>query len=562
MAVLASWLVFLGTSSVAAAALALLRGSLTGGAAALGLVLGATVAFYSWRVCRSLAKPSLSRPGVLDVLALSAFGVVSLRHFLWLYLEREGVIRTLNPNNYGDLPLHLTYIGYLVKGARFWPANPIFAGETLHYPFGIDLFTAMLVKLGLPIGPALAGMGVLGSAALVFALYRWGRGFAVAAFLFSGGLAGLELLWTGVLKDYQAELAWKNLFLTLFVPQRGFLFALPAGLFLLWSWRRRLLRKEEGLPPMVEGLLWGALPLFHIHSFLFVSVIFAIWTVAERAFKAALPAFLWAVIPATWCVVQLTSPGHAASFVRLKPGWLIGKGNPVFFLALNFGFFPVLAAWATAVAVTRKSREHLLLLVPALGAFALLFFVMLAPSDWDNTKLMVWCYLLMLPALAELVLDPLRMAPRAAAWAVLFFSGAVCVAASLRGPGFEVVRVPERDAVCLAVAALAPDERVATAPTFNHPVALCGQALVEGYAGHLWSHGIAYGAVDERLRGLMMGAPDWKESAKALGASYLFWGPREESEYPGSRRPWESAAPVIAVTRGGWGSLYDVRGVR
>jgi hypothetical protein len=446
-----------------------------------------------------------------------------------------------------------------VKGARFWPANPIFTGESLHYPFGLDLFTAVWVKLGAPVGIVLPVLGLAGAAALAVSLFAWGRGFAVAAFLFSGGLAGFQLLWTGVLKDYQTELAWKNLFLTLFVPQRGFLYALPAGLLLLWSWRRRLARAESGLPALVEGLLWGTMPLFHIHSFLFVSVTFAIWVAAQRAFKAALPTFLWAVVPATWCVAQLTSPGRAASFVWLKPGWLIGKHNALVFLAVNFGLFLALVAGALAVAVTRRSREHLLLLVPALGSFALLFFVMLAPAEWDNTKLMVWSYLLTLPALSELVLDRLRPPLRAAAWLLLFFSGLVCVAASLRGRGFEVVRAAERDEVCLAAAGLTPDDRVATTPTFNHPVALCGQALVEGYAGHLWSHGISYRTVDERLRGLMMGDPDWRERAKELGATYLFWGPREASEFPGSRRPWESQAPVIAVTRDGWGALFDLR---
>ena len=562
MAALACILVFVGAVTLAAASLSVLRGSLTIETAALAVVSGCVVAFLSWRSCRSLSKPSLRRPDPLDVLALGAFTVASLRHFLFLYFERDGVIRTLSPNNYGDLPLHLTYIANFVKGARFWPANPIFTGESLHYPFGVDLFTAVLVKLGAPIGIVLPVLGLAGAAALAVALFAWGRGFAVAAFLFSGGVAGYQLLWTGVLEDYQAELAWKNLFLTLFVPQRGFLYALPAGLLLLWSWRRRVLRGEGGLPALVEGLLWGTMPLFHIHSFLFVSVTFAIWVGAERAFKAALPTFLWAVVPATWCVAQLTSPGRAASFVWLKPGWLIEKHNALVFLGVNFGLFLALAAWALAVAVERKSREQLLLLVPALGSFALLFFVMLAPAEWDNTKLMAWSYLLMLPALSELVLDPLRPALRAVACLALFFSGLVCVTASLRGPGFEVVRVPERDEVCLSVAALPPDERVATTPTFNHPAALCGQALVEGYAGHLWSHGIQYGAVDERLRGLMMGEPDWQQRAKDLRARYLFWGPREASEFAASRRPWESQAPVIGVTRDGWGTLYDLRALR
>jgi hypothetical protein len=557
---LACLLVFVGISSLAAAALASVLGSLTLPAAASGLVLGASVALYSWRRCRSLSKPSLSRPGVLDVLALSAFAIVSLRHFLWLYFERDGVVLTWNPNNYGDLPLHLTYVAHFVKGGRFWPDNPIFTGETLHYPFGVDLFTAMLVKLGLPLGIVLPALGLAGAAALALALFAWGRGFAVAGFLFSGGLAGFQVLWTGEWQDYQAALAWKNLFLTLLVPQRGFLFAFPAGLLLLWSWRRRILRSETGLPPFVEGLLWGTMPLFHIHSFLFLSAVLAIWVVAQRALKAALPTVLWAVAPATWCVAQLTSAQRAASFVWLKPGWLIGTQNVLVFLAVNFGFFLVLAAWATAAALARKSREHLLLLVPALGLFAVLFFVMLAPAEWDNTKVMAWCYLLALPAMSELVVDPLRLPLRVAAWALLFFSGFVCVASSLRGSGYEVLRVEERDEVCRALATLPPNARVATVQTFNHPVALCGQALVAGYGGHLWSHGIVSGPVEERLRGLMMGEPDWRQRAWDLGAPYLFWGFREENEFAGSQRPWEREAAL--VFEGRWGKLYDLRAVR
>jgi hypothetical protein len=98
------------------------------------------------------------------------FAVVSVRHFLFLYFERDGVIRTLSPNNYGDLPLHLTYVAHFVKGGRFWPENPIFTGEALHYPFGIDLFTALLVKLGVPISVVLPAMGLAGAAAS-----RWRR---------------------------------------------------------------------------------------------------------------------------------------------------------------------------------------------------------------------------------------------------------------------------------------------------------------------------------------------------------------------------------------------------
>ena len=66
------------------------------------------------------------------------------------------------------------------------------------------------------------------------------------------------------------------------MPQRGFLLALPVGLLLLWSWRRRLLRGEPGLRRGSRALLWGALPLVHLHTFLFVSLLFAVWTVGGR----------------------------------------------------------------------------------------------------------------------------------------------------------------------------------------------------------------------------------------------------------------------------------------
>jgi hypothetical protein len=560
MAVLAALLVFVGISSLAAAALAVLRHSLTIDAAALAVLLGSVAAFYSWRSSRPLPFPRPTGVRALDVLASSGLALSSLRHFLWLYFEKDGTLRTLNPNNYGDLPLHLTYIAYFVRGAGFWPQNPIFTGEALHYPFGVDLFTAMLAKLGLPLGLLMPAMGIAGAAALGAALFAWGRGFAVAAFLCSGGLAGFQLLWTGALEDYQAELAWKNLFLTLWVPQRGFLFALPAGLVLLWSWRRKLLRKEAALPDIVEGLLWGAMPLVHIHSFLFLSLIFALWVAAQREFKAGLRVFLWAVLPAAWGVARLTNPERAASFVWVKPGWLIGDDSTAAFLAVNFGFFLPLSVWAVVVAMRRRSREHLLMLVPSLAGFTILFFVMLAPAEWDNTKVMVWCYLLALPALHELVVDRLQPAPKALAWTLLFFSGAVCVASSLRGGGFEVARTEERSEVCAMLAGLDPDDRAATLQTFNHPVALCGQALVAGYGGHLWSHGIQAHEVEDRLRGLMMGEADWRGRAKDLGARYLFWGRREQAEYAGSRQPWGAASTV--VSEGRWGRLYDLRADR
>jgi hypothetical protein len=517
-----------------------------------GVVVGALAARSALRVP---LDPAAGGAGVWDGLALAAFAAVSIRQFGWLVFERGGSLLTLVPYNYGDLPLHWTYVQHLAGGASFWPENPILAGERLRYPFGVDLLTAIFVQLGARLPVVLVAMGLCGAALAALALRRWGGALAVAGFVFAGGLVGFQLLWTGRVEDYQSAVEWKNVFLALFVPQRGYLLALPAGLVLLWSWRRRLLRGEAGLAPWVEGVLWGTMPLVHLHTFLFVSLLAGVWAIGSRRVRAALPALAWAFVPAAWSVFQATDGFRAASLVGWKPGWTIGAQNPAVFLLLNFGLFLPLALAALVVGVRERRREDLLVLGPALAVFAALFLVRLAPWEWDNTKVMLWCYVAALPPIGALVLARVAVPWRAALVVGLLFSGAVSVlGASLgRGPRLEVLVWPEYEGVCRALETV-ETARVATAPTFNHPVALCGRPVVAGYAGHLWSHGLDGAAVTRRLGTLMRGEPGWREEARALGASHVFWGPREQQAFGSSAQPWRDSGERVAA--GPWGALY------
>jgi hypothetical protein len=545
-------------AGLSSAALSVLAGRLNPAFSFMALALGLVVGAIAGRSL-SLASETSDPPGLASRLALFAFLAVALRQFLGVCFESDGSVLTLLPNNYGDLPLHWTYVAYLARGASFWPDNPIAAGERLRYPFGMDLVSALAVQLGMSVPFVFRVMGLAASAVAAHALYLWGRGFALAAFLFSGGWAGLRLATGAGLVDPAASLAWKNLFLALFVPQRGFLFALPAGLLLLWSWRRRFLRAEAGLPAWVEGVLWGAMPLFHLHTFLFVSLVGALWAVAGRRLKEALPPLGWALVPATWSVFEVTERFRAASLVWWKPGWVIESQNPVVFLASNFGLWLPLVVVALGQAWRQRDREALLTVGPGLSLFALLFFVMLAPWDWDNTKVMLWCFLVVLPATFELVLRPLGPWLRPALVLLLLLPGAVTVLkASLPG-GLRIVVADraELEGVCGAVSALDPAERVAVAPTFNHPVGLCGQAIPVGYGGHLWSHGIDGRELERKVDQLMWGEPGWAEAARALDVRAVFWGPREHQAYPSSPRPWESSGRRIAA--GPWGDLVVLR---
>src|SRR5207237_83265 len=232
----------------------------------------------------------------------ACFAAFALRCFCWLvYIDGEE-LRIQSPNNLGDLALHITHIRYFANGVRLWPANPIYAfSQHLRYPAGADLFNGLLSCLNVDLMQGLIWVALLASLATFYAFYRWGGAFAVAGFLFNGGLAALPFLETFRFIDYQGEhVAWKSIPLTMFVTQRGLLYAFPVGLLLLLHWRQKFFpvagngvpghsagdaREEPGtaspatghgpnetsngiLPWWVEWSLYATLPLFHVHTFL------------------------------------------------------------------------------------------------------------------------------------------------------------------------------------------------------------------------------------------------------------------------------------------------------
>lgn len=546
--VTAGLLAGVGAGTFAATLAALVLGQLTPALSFLGVGVGLGVGVWTCREMGPEGPPVVAESRRWADLAVAGlFGVVAGRQFLGLHVERAGEVLTGNQYNFGDLPLHITYIRFFAGGAPFWPENPVFTTARLQYPIGIDVWNAMLVQLGLPLGLGLAATGLLASALAGVALWRWAGSLALLAFLLSGGIGHTD------------DLAWKNLFLALFVTQRAFLFALPAGLLLLESWRRRLLGQgAPSLPAWVEGVLWGVMPLFHLHSFALVSLVFACWVLVSRRFGAGRTPLAIAVFPGSLGVLLVTESFRAASLIGWRPGWTLAEDEGfLLFLARNFTVYPLLLAWGTWVCWRRRERAVLAALVPAVALWVLLFFVKLQPWAWDNTKVMLWCYLLSLPAIGA-GLGRLPGASRGLLLGAWLLPGSVAVADATLDPrhAYTLYDLAETRAVCGALAGIPVQRRVAVWPTFNHPVALCGHALVAGYGGHLWTYGIDPRFVSDRLEELMRGRPGWEQAARDLRARYLFWGPREAREWRAWQRPWERSRAVVAS--GSWGRLYDL----
>src|SRR5215471_17516248 len=181
------------------------------------------------------------------------FAAFAVRSFCWLLYIDSSELKIQSPNNLGDLSLHLTLIKNFANGVALWPDSPIFVFSKLRYPAGIDLFNALLSLVHIDLLTGLVWVGLLASIAIFYGFYRWGGTFAVAGFLFNGGIAGFQFFRTFKFLDYQGtaadiahrSIAWKSIALSMLVTQRGWLYAIPAGLVLLWHWRQKFFSQSS-----------------------------------------------------------------------------------------------------------------------------------------------------------------------------------------------------------------------------------------------------------------------------------------------------------------------------
>jgi hypothetical protein len=341
-------------------------------------------------------------------LVAACFALFALRSFLWLVYIEGDQLRIQSPNNLGDLALHITFIKNFANGVPLWPDNPIFVGSKLRYPAGTDLLNALFCLIHVDLIRGLVWAGLLGCLATFYAFYRWGGMFGVAGFLFNGGVAGFEFLRTWQFRDYQgvSNIAWKSIPLSMFVTQRGFLYAIPAGLLLLWHWREMYAgtavsetaagaekRGPEIVAPWIRGplpfwielSLYASMPLFHVHTFLALSgVLVFLFIFGNGALRWRI-AFLIAsaLIPASLFVWLITDHFHASSVLSWHPGWVENDGDfaaPFFqFWLGNFGIWVPLIlallgwcawrAWESGWRWGKRLPEDLVFLLPAAELF-------------------------------------------------------------------------------------------------------------------------------------------------------------------------------------------------
>ena len=609
MRLLSAGLIYVAVSSVSALLLGMIAGGLDELVSLISLLSGAVAGVTAFMSISASAARDQAGERVNQFIKYRSlwlwmlglvFGMFACRSFCWLLYYDGDAMRIQSPHNLGDLGLHIAYIRNFANGVKLWPDSPLYVFSKLRYPAGMDLFNALFTDLGFDLRHQLAATGLVASIATFYAFYRWSGAFGIAGFLFNGGVAGYEFFQTWKFLAYQdtPNISWKSIALTMFVTQRGLLYAIPAGLVLLWHWRGKygseLSPKREILPNWIEYILYATMPLFHIHTFLALNFVLIVFVVGRPEARRPLVGLVAAAfVPATFFVWLITDNFHARSVLEWHPGWTQKVDEfamPFFsFWYVNFGLVLPLAIvlvaivgwseWKTRSAPIFESPGNASLLgtVPLLwkralklelstdtifvAAASLIFlfacFVKTAPWEWDNIKIIIWAYFLVLPILWARLIKPWPVLGRAAICAILFLSGFVNLVGGLAAgrPGFEFASRAETDIVASAIRKLPVEARFAAFPTYNHPLLLNGRKVVCGYPGHLWTQGIDAGPVEEKLQSLMLGNGDWQQLGRELRVRYLFWGNEEKTNYATSARPWEHKLPVAA--QGSWGAIYD-----
>jgi len=320
---------------------------------------------------------------------IAVFAMFAFRSFCNVYFIDGNEYKIQNPNNLGDLSLHVTYIKTFASGVAMWPENPIYVFSKLRYPAGIDLFNAILLCLDISVVRGLVLVGLGASAALCYALFRWGGAFTIAGFLFNGGIVGWQWFRNYEWKDFQSSnyIAWKSLALTMLVTQRGlsptlagFSLAAGGGTWALGSW----VQSRPGSEPhrqrlTVLGMVLAAAAVAAAPSVLVASV--PVWTVAVAwgfgCFGMGLVISSTSVL-----LLQLSAPEEAgANSAALQ----ISDGlSNVLLLAAGGAAFAALGGGGVAhAATTADGSSH-----PA--AFAAVFLPMAAVAlagAWVATRL-------------------------------------------------------------------------------------------------------------------------------------------------------------------------------
>src|SRR3989339_461457 len=505
-----------------------------------------------------------------SLLVLGIFIVVFF--FKSIYVNENGIIAG-NRLVWTDWPVHIAIISSFVQGNNFPPQNPLYAGQTISYPFFADFLSAVLQVLGASLKTSLIIPGIILGISVIVLIYFLGiiltgskKTAIVGLFIgiFWGGLGFLYFLqdlltssnfWQTLLFPpheytfYGEKNLWFFSFLySELLPQRGFLFGLPMFLLGLIFLILGISRNKNSYL-LASGCLVAIMPFFHMHSYLsFLFLISVLIPLTILTDLIQLPLFISLNLSQT---------------VGLNWGWMKGHENIFLFWFKNTGFFWPLFIFAIfKIKLAPVARN---VLIASVILFILPNIIRFAPWPYDNLKIMTYWYLIGAFFVAESLLyfykkNDLGKIIATVLFITLIISGVIEVTRIFNTQKTKI-NLWSRNDIELAdviIAKTEPRSLILTAAIHDHPVtALAGRKIIIGFPGNAWSWGLAdWSQRETDVHTMFKGGPSFLFNKYKV--DYVLISPRERNFEPRLNEDY-FAKNFTFVSGGPDYKLYQIR---
>ncbi len=513
-----------------------------------------------WRV----ETPFLIAGGLLFLLCL----VLLFTHTI---IERNGALY-VGQSTYGDLAMHLGFISSIATQGAFPPMYSICPDTPVCYPFLSESVGATIYLFGTSLRFASMLTAAYAMLLVITGVYCFLEGwleqprksvFAMLIFFIGGGFGfwyffdllkdnpdNLSRLFTAFYETptnfVENGLRWVNPIADMMIPQRALLFGwslLFPCLFLLH--RAAIRRDASAFLPL--GLLAGALPLIHTHSFLALGIISGFYLIRSVARQEGKQVYLgyakYLAIVLVLALPQLIlfTFRQSGGFLKVHFNWANESDNYFWFYIKNFGLIALL----TPVAFLAAKKEDRGVVGGAALVWVIAELIQFQPNPYDNNKLLFVCFVYACGLVGSWLIDAkdrlMRGATRnrmsirllaAMVCAALFLSGALTLGREYVSE-YQLIDADQVSAAEYVKDNAAPDATFLTYNNHNNAIAaLTGRNIVCGSGSYLYFHGVDYADRESALP-LMFEQPEtyFAALAKQYDVDYVYISPNELANY-------------------------------
>ncbi len=521
------------------------------------------------------------------------FVIIPISLIIWILLTNH--ILTPNPyggvasgqSTYGDLQMHLGFVSSIAEQKKFPPNYPFLDGYKTNYPFFVNMLSSSLYLFGTSLRLSLLIPSYVITLLLVTGFYmlaykitknKSSSVLSTILFFLGGGFGFMYFLngsepFTNIFTEYYRtptncpdyNLRWVNPICDMIIPQRttmaGWCMLFPALWLLLNS-----LESGERKFFVITGLIAGAMPMIHTHSFLSLGIISGVLFFLCFPYKSEKKEYLinwilYGTIALTLALPQLfywtfRQTSDNESFLRFGFNWVNKTDNYFWFYIKNWG----ITALFSIPAIFKASKKNKMLLIACGVIFILAEFIIFQPNEYDNNKLFFVVYMVMVIMVSDwLMFIWTKIKVFKLKWllsALIILSGTLSGTLSIIREyisGGEYETFSEADIeIAEYIRKNTPSNAVFLTGNFhlNPVVSLAGRNIYIGSSLYVYFHGFAdefYSRSDEIKAAYSGTHIELLEFCKNKGIDYVYLSERECEEYATSPETFSKLEKVYSV---------------